>query len=153
MFISKTCSATVQKVFFFAFSFNAFCIDIYLVGVFDKNVDTVASNHYGKLLNFVNKIFSPNLQDLIIHIIFSHLISFEIVQMRLILCFQTVYDPFFISAYNVFFTSMPIIVVGVFDKDVDTVASIRYGKLYSPGVSSQFFNRKLFFKLKHPHFS
>ena len=39
---------------------------------------------------------------------------------------------------------MPIIVVGVFDKDVDTVASIRYGKLYSPGVSSQFFNRKLF---------
>ena len=60
------------------------------------------------------------------------------------MCFQTVYDPFFISAYNVFFTSMPIIVVGVFDKDVDTVASIRYGKLYSPGVSSQFFNRKLF---------
>ena len=38
-------------------------------------------------------------------------------------------DPFFISAYNVFFTSMPIIVVGVFDKDVDTVASIHYGKL------------------------
>ena len=60
------------------------------------------------------------------------------------MCFQTVYDPFFISTYNVFFTSMPIIVVGVFDKDVDTVASIRYGKLYSPGVSSQFFNRKLF---------
>ena len=115
-----------------------------MVGVFDKNVDTVASIRYGKLLNFVNKISSPNLQDLIIHIIFSHLISFEIVQMRLIMCFQTVYDPFFISAYNVFFTSMPIIVVGVFDKDVDTVASIRYGKLYSPGVSSQFFNRKLF---------
>ena len=39
------------------------------------------------------------------------------------------YDPFFISAYNEFFTSMPIIVVGVFDKNVDTVASIRYGKL------------------------
>ena len=48
---------------------------------------------------------------------------------REILCFQTVNDPFFISAYNVFFTSMPIIMVGVFDKDVDTVASIRYGKL------------------------
>ena len=59
-------------------------------------------------------------------------------------CLQTVYDPFFISTYNVFFTSMPIIVVGIFDKDVDSVASIRYGKLYAPGITSQFFNRKLF---------
>ena len=54
------------------------------------------------------------------------------------------YDPYFISFYNVFYTSLPIIVLGIFDKDVDAVASVRYGRLYSPGIRSQFFNRRLF---------
>ena len=54
------------------------------------------------------------------------------------------YDPFFISTYNVFYTSLPIIVVGMFEKDVDDVASVRYGALYFPGQTNQLFNRKLF---------
>ena len=54
------------------------------------------------------------------------------------------YDPFFISTHNVFYTSIPIILVGIFDKDVGPVASVRYPELYAPGYRSQFFNRRLF---------
>ena len=54
------------------------------------------------------------------------------------------YDPFFISTYNVFYTSLPIIVVGVFDQDVDSTASMRYGALYFLGITNELFNRKLF---------
>ena len=54
------------------------------------------------------------------------------------------YDPFFISTYNVCFTSLPIVVVGIFDKDVDAVASVRFGRLFTPGIRDAFFNRKLF---------
>ena len=61
-----------------------------------------------------------------------------------IFTFQTVFDPFFISTYNVIFTSLPIVIVGIFDKDVDAVASIRFGRLFTPGIWNTFFNRRLF---------
>lgn len=30
--------------------------------------------------------------------------------------FQTLFDPFFISLYNVFYTSLPVLVLGIFDQ-------------------------------------
>ena len=57
---------------------------------------------------------------------------------------QAVYDAFFISTYNVFYTSMPVIVMGIFDQDVDDTASLRYGSLFSSGMNNELFNRKLF---------
>lgn len=32
--------------------------------------------------------------------------------------FQTLYDPFFVATYNVFFSSLPVLALGVFDQDV-----------------------------------
>lgn len=43
-----------------------------------------------------------------------------------------------------FYTSMPVVVLGVFDKDVDATASHRYSKLYTPGIRDAFFNRRVF---------
>jgi magnesium-transporting ATPase (P-type) len=43
-----------------------------------------------------------------------------------------------------FYTSMPIIILGIFDKDVDATAALRYGQLYAPGRKNQLFNRRLF---------
>ncbi len=49
---------------------------------------------------------------------------------------------------------MPIIALGVFDKDVDAVGSLRYPSLFTPGIENKFFNRKLFaFSAIHGLFS
>ena len=39
---------------------------------------------------------------------------------------------------------MPVIVMGIFDQDVDDTASLRYGSLFSSGMNNELFNRKLF---------
>lgn len=46
---------------------------------------------------------------------------------------QTLYDPAFISFYNVFYTSLPVLALGIFDQDVDDRMSLRYPLLYTPG--------------------
>mgnify|MGYP001043398668 CR=1 FL=1 len=35
-----------------------------------------------------------------------------------VVCLQTLYDPFFVATYNVFFSSLPVLALGVFDQDV-----------------------------------
>lgn len=57
---------------------------------------------------------------------------------------QTVYDEFFVTLYNVVFTSMPILVVGIFDQDVNDKVSIERPNLYLPGQKSKFFNKSIF---------
>lgn len=58
--------------------------------------------------------------------------------------FQTVYDPFFISTYNLFYTSLPVLCLGIMDQDVDDYYSRRFPKLYTPGHYNLFFNKRVF---------
>ncbi|CAF4823859.1 unnamed protein product, partial [Rotaria socialis] len=37
---------------------------------------------------------------------------------------QTLYDPFFVATYNVFFSSLPVLALGVFDQDVSADHSL-----------------------------
>ncbi|CAF3159951.1 unnamed protein product [Rotaria sp. Silwood2] len=57
---------------------------------------------------------------------------------------QTLYDPFFIATYNVFFTSLPVLVLGVFDQDISADHSLSKPHLYTPGQNDEFFNKKVF---------
>uniref|UniRef100_A0A914VDH4 Phospholipid-transporting ATPase n=1 Tax=Plectus sambesii TaxID=2011161 RepID=A0A914VDH4_9BILA len=57
---------------------------------------------------------------------------------------QTVYDPVFIACYNLFFTSLPVLILGMFDQDVDDAYSMRFPKLYIPGQYNLFFNMRIF---------
>lgn len=50
----------------------------------------------------------------------------------------------FISVYNLFYTSMPVLSLGVFDQDVDDKNSLQYPQLYTPGQKNLFFNKKQF---------
>ena len=59
---------------------------------------------------------------------------------------QTLFEPFFIAVYNVFYTSQPVLALGVFDQDVGTEYSSKYPQLYYPGLHSSLFNKKEFFK-------
>ena len=67
---------------------------------------------------------------------------------------QTVFDPMFISVYNLFYTSLPVLALGVFEQDVSDKHSVEYPKLYTPGLKSQLFNTKEFvYSVLHGAFS
>ena len=57
---------------------------------------------------------------------------------------QTVFDPMYISVYNLFYTSLPVMAVGIFDQDVNDKNSLLYPKLYAPGLQNLLFNKKEF---------
>lgn len=58
--------------------------------------------------------------------------------------FQTVFDPMFISVYNLFYTSLPVLALGMFDQDVNDRNSLAFPQLYTPGHRNLLFNKKEF---------
>ncbi|KAL7261003.1 hypothetical protein ACSBR1_006632 [Camellia fascicularis] len=52
---------------------------------------------------------------------------------------QRFYDDWFQSLYNVIFTAMPVIMVGLFEKDVSASLSKKYPQLYKEGIRNTFF--------------
>lgn len=52
---------------------------------------------------------------------------------------QRFYDDWFQSLYNVIFTALPVIMVGLFDKDVSASLSKKYPALYKEGIRNVFF--------------
>ncbi|KAG6708401.1 hypothetical protein I3842_06G079200 [Carya illinoinensis] len=52
---------------------------------------------------------------------------------------QRFYDDWFQSLYNVIFTALPVIIVGLFDKDVSATLSKKYPQLYREGIRNVFF--------------
>ncbi|XP_040867598.1 phospholipid-transporting ATPase 3 isoform X2 [Glycine max] len=56
---------------------------------------------------------------------------------------QRFYDDWFQSLYNVIFTALPVIIVGLFDKDVSSSLSKKYPELYMEGIRNVFFKWKV----------
>lgn len=52
----------------------------------------------------------------------------------------------FIAVYNLFYTSMPVLALGIFDQDVNGRNSMAYPKLYTPGVHNTLFNKLEFLR-------
>lgn len=52
---------------------------------------------------------------------------------------QRFYDDWYQSLYNVIFTALPVIVVGLFEKDVSASLSKKYPQLYQEGIKNTFF--------------
>lgn len=53
---------------------------------------------------------------------------------------QPAYNDWFLSLYNVFFTSLPVIALGVFDQDVSARFCIKFPLLYQEGVQNVLFS-------------
>ncbi|XP_022924003.1 putative phospholipid-transporting ATPase 9 [Cucurbita moschata] len=53
---------------------------------------------------------------------------------------QSVFDDWFLSLYNVFFTSLPVIALGVFDQDVSSRHCLKFPLLYQEGVQNVLFS-------------
>eukprot|EP00124_Ichthyophonus_hoferi_P001420 Ihof_evm9s73 gene=Ihof_evmTU9s73 len=58
---------------------------------------------------------------------------------------QTVYDAWFLSFYNIVFTSLPVMAAGIFEQDVNDRTCILYPTLYQAGQRDLLFNRFIFF--------
>lgn len=54
------------------------------------------------------------------------------------------YDELDILSYNVFYTSLPVLALGIFEQDVCDELSIRYPRLYTPGMGHHLFNPRRF---------
>ncbi|KAA8529495.1 hypothetical protein F0562_033706 [Nyssa sinensis] len=52
---------------------------------------------------------------------------------------QRFYDDWFQSLYNVIFTALPVIILGLFEKDVSAALSKKYPELYREGIRNTFF--------------
>ncbi|KAK8686269.1 hypothetical protein V6N13_125296 [Hibiscus sabdariffa] len=53
---------------------------------------------------------------------------------------QAIYNDWFLSLYNVFFTSLPVIALGVFDQDVSSRLCLKFPLLYQEGVQNVLFS-------------
>ncbi len=58
---------------------------------------------------------------------------------------QSLFDSAFISIYNVIFTSLPVLAIGIFEQDVSAATSLAIPELYAAGPLNKFFGRKTFF--------
>ncbi|KAK9750881.1 hypothetical protein RND81_02G228100 [Saponaria officinalis] len=56
---------------------------------------------------------------------------------------QRYYDDWFQAFYNVFFTSLPVLMLGLFDKDVNASLSKKYPQLYMEGLKNVYFKWKV----------
>ncbi|XP_022669061.1 probable phospholipid-transporting ATPase IM [Varroa jacobsoni] len=92
---------------------------------------------YLRMCRFLRYFFYKNFAFTLCHFWFAFFCGFSA---------QTLYDPVFISFYNVFYTSLPVLALGVFDQDVNDYHSIRYPKLYTPGHMNLLFNKVEFLK-------
>ena len=92
---------------------------------------------YYRMCRFLRYFFYKNFAFTLCHFWYAFFCGFSA---------QTLYDPAFISFYNVFYTSLPVLALGTFDQDVDDRFSIRYPLLYTPGHHDLLFNKVEFLK-------
>lgn len=61
------------------------------------------------------------------------------------LFYQTIFDPVFISTFNVIYSSLPILVVGILEQDVSAQSNLEHPYLYVAGPRNLLFDFKLFY--------
>ncbi|XP_055909383.1 phospholipid-transporting ATPase ID isoform X2 [Eupeodes corollae] len=90
---------------------------------------------YYRMCKFLRYFFYKNFAFTLCHCWYSFFCGFSA---------QTVFDPMFISVYNLFYTSLPVLALGVFEQDVSDKHSVEFPKLYTPGLKSSLFNTQEF---------
>uniref|UniRef100_A0A3Q3IVB8 Phospholipid-transporting ATPase n=1 Tax=Monopterus albus TaxID=43700 RepID=A0A3Q3IVB8_MONAL len=91
---------------------------------------------YLRMCRFLCYFFYKNFAFTMVHFWFGFFCGFSA---------QTVYDQYFITLYNIVYTSLPVLAMGIFDQDVPDHRSLEYPKLYEPGQLNLLFNKREFF--------
>ncbi|XP_026842590.1 phospholipid-transporting ATPase ID isoform X9 [Drosophila persimilis] len=100
---------------------------------------------YYRMCKFLRYFFYKNFAFTLCHCWYSLFCGFSA---------QTVFDPMFISVYNLFYTSLPVLSLGIFEQDVSDKNSLEYPRLYTPGLRSELFNiREFIYSVLHGAFT
>uniref|UniRef100_A0A8D0H695 Phospholipid-transporting ATPase n=1 Tax=Sphenodon punctatus TaxID=8508 RepID=A0A8D0H695_SPHPU len=91
---------------------------------------------YFRMCKFLCYFFYKNFAFTLVHFWFGFFCGFSA---------QTVYDQWFITLFNIVYTSLPVLAMGLFDQDVSEQNSMDYAKLYEPGQLNLLFNKRRFF--------
>ncbi|XP_060708204.1 phospholipid-transporting ATPase IC [Hemiscyllium ocellatum] len=91
---------------------------------------------YIRMCKFLTYFFYKNFAFTLVHFWYSFFNGFSA---------QTAYENWFITLYNVLYSSLPVLVVGVLDQDVTDKLSLGFPTLYIPGQKGSYFNFKKFF--------
>uniref|UniRef100_A0A8D1H9Z6 Phospholipid-transporting ATPase n=1 Tax=Sus scrofa TaxID=9823 RepID=A0A8D1H9Z6_PIG len=92
---------------------------------------------YNRMCKFLSYFFYKNFAFTLVHFWYAFYSGFSA---------QTVYDTWFITFYNLVYTSLPVLGLSLFDQDVNETWSLRFPELYEPGQHNLYFNKKEFVK-------
>uniref|UniRef100_A0A3P9KVP8 Phospholipid-transporting ATPase n=1 Tax=Oryzias latipes TaxID=8090 RepID=A0A3P9KVP8_ORYLA len=92
---------------------------------------------YLRMCKFLRYFFYKNFTFTFVHFWFAFFCGFSA---------QTVYDEWFITLYNLMYTALPVLGMGLFDQDVSSSWSFQYPQLYVPGQRNLYFSKRAFFK-------
>uniref|UniRef100_A0A452TLT4 Phospholipid-transporting ATPase n=1 Tax=Ursus maritimus TaxID=29073 RepID=A0A452TLT4_URSMA len=92
---------------------------------------------YNRMCKFLSYFFYKNFAFTLVHFWYAFFSGFSA---------QTVYDTWFITFYNLVYTSLPVLGLSLFDQDVNETWSLCFPELYDPGQHNLYFNKKEFVK-------
>ncbi|XP_032008086.1 phospholipid-transporting ATPase IC isoform X1 [Hylobates moloch] len=90
---------------------------------------------YIRMCKFLRYFFYKNFAFTLVHFWYSFFNGYSA---------QTAYEDWFITLYNVLYTSLPVLLMGLLDQDVSDKLSLRFPGLYIVGQRDLLFNYKRF---------
>uniref|UniRef100_A0A3B5QCU7 Phospholipid-transporting ATPase n=1 Tax=Xiphophorus maculatus TaxID=8083 RepID=A0A3B5QCU7_XIPMA len=91
---------------------------------------------YIRMCKFLRFFFFKNFAFTLVHFWYSFFNGYSS---------QTAYEDWFITLYNLAYSSLPVLLVGLLDQDVNDDLSLKVPTLYLPGQQGTLFNYKNFF--------
>nr|XP_020456646.1 phospholipid-transporting ATPase IC [Monopterus albus] len=90
---------------------------------------------YIRMCKFLRYFFFKNFAFTLVHFWYSFFSGYSS---------QVAYEDWFITLYNLCYSSLPVLLVGLLDQDVNDKLSLKFPKLYLPGQQGKLFNYKKF---------
>uniref|UniRef100_A0A2K6GZV6 ATPase phospholipid transporting 8B1 n=1 Tax=Propithecus coquereli TaxID=379532 RepID=A0A2K6GZV6_PROCO len=91
---------------------------------------------YIRMCKFLRYFFYKNFAFTLVHFWYSFFNGYSA---------QTAYEDWFITLYNVLYSSLPVLLMGLLDQDVSDKLSLRFPRLYVVGQRDLLFNYRRFF--------
>uniref|UniRef100_A0A669AV99 Phospholipid-transporting ATPase n=1 Tax=Oreochromis niloticus TaxID=8128 RepID=A0A669AV99_ORENI len=91
---------------------------------------------YIRMCKFLRFFFFKNFAFTLVHFWYSFFSGYSS---------QITFEDWFITLYNLAYSSLPVLLVGLLDQDVNDRLSLKFPKLYIPGQQGTLFNYKNFF--------
>ncbi|XP_070781239.1 phospholipid-transporting ATPase IC isoform X1 [Enoplosus armatus] len=91
---------------------------------------------YIRMCKFLRFFFFKNFAFTLVHLWYSFFSGYSS---------QVAYEDWFITLYNLCYSSLPVLLVGLLDQDVNDKLSLKFPKLYLPGQQGTLFNYRNFF--------